>query len=243
MPAAGIGSRLGASTPKFLVPVLGRTMLQHLVGLYRRDVARIALVVAPAAADAAREQTRGVGVPVDVAVQERPTGMLDAVLAGRDSVERAGGGRVWVTWCDQIAIHPRTVERLAQLSQRHPDAAIVMPTAERRNPYIHFERDRQGRIARVRHRREGDTMPAVGESDAGLFSLSRQAYLDDLPAFAADDAAGGVTGERNFLPFIPWIARTRAVVTFPCIDEREAVGINTPAELALIASYLQERGA
>ena len=47
-------------------------------------------------------------------------------------------------------------------------------------------------------------------------------------AFAAFPELGASTGERNLLPFIPWIARTEDVVTFPCVDEIESVGVNTP---------------
>ena len=36
---------------------------------------------------------------------------------------------------------------------------------------------------RVLHRREGDEMPAVGESDAGVFDLSRDAYERMLPVY------------------------------------------------------------
>ena len=54
-------------------------------------------------------------------------------------------------------------------------------------------------------------------------------------------AAAAGTGERNFLPFIPWIAARAPVVTFPCTDEREAIGVNTPEELALVEEYLKER--
>ena len=37
-----------------------------------------------------------------------PTGMLDAILlamhGGQNAVEPAS---VWITWCDQVAVHPR----------------------------------------------------------------------------------------------------------------------------------------
>ncbi len=52
-------------------------------------------------------------------------------------------------------------------------------------------------------------MPDVGESDAGLFSLSRDAFLTQLPAYAVSLETGTGTGERNLLPFIPWIVRAQ----------------------------------
>jgi bifunctional UDP-N-acetylglucosamine pyrophosphorylase / glucosamine-1-phosphate N-acetyltransferase len=84
-------------------------------------------------------------------------------------------------------------------------------------------------------------MPEAGESDAGLFSLSRDACLDLLEAFAADPATGSATGERNFLPFIPWAAARGPVMTFPCTEAAEAVGVNTPEDLAVAERTLQRR--
>ena len=49
-----------------------------------------------------------------------------------------------------------------------------------------FARDAAGRITDVLHRREGDAMPPKGESDIGLFALSRLTYLERLLAFAVE---------------------------------------------------------
>ena len=84
-------------------------------------------------------------------------------------------------------------------------------------------------------------MPETGESDMGLFALSSATYFDRLPAYAHNVEVGRATGERNFLPFIPWLARTETVTTFPAEDPIEAVGINTPQELALVEQYFLSR--
>ena len=85
-----------------------------------------------------------------------------------------------------------------------------MPTVRKADPYIHLERDGAGRISRVLHRREGDVMPQIGESDMGLFALSAEACFHLLPQFASEVVTGAGTGERNFLPFIPWVAQRTA---------------------------------
>jgi hypothetical protein len=165
---------------------------------------------------------------------------LEAILAPFALVEQWQPASVWITWCDQVAVHPRTVARLAELSAAGT-APLVVPTVSRHAPYIHLERDPSGRIVRVRHRREGDVLPDPGESDMGLFGLSRQAYLRWLPAFAAEVERGARTSERNFLPFIPWLAMRASVDTFPAVDEMESVGVNTPQERAQVERYLAER--
>jgi hypothetical protein len=118
---------------------------------------------------------------------------------------------------------------------------IALPTCKSTAPYVHFVRDSSGRIERVLHRREGDVMPTEGESDAGLFSLSQGAYMDLLETYAADPGTGGATGERNFLPFIPWAAARGAVATFDCTEPSEALGVNTPADLAAAERILRGR--
>ncbi len=242
VPAAGSGSRLKTDLPKFLVPIAGRTMLEWLLALYRPYVSRVVLVVSPAFVDRARGLlAETTDVSAEVAVQARPTGMLDAVMLGQPDAHSGALEEVWITWCDQVAIHPRTVERLADLSASRGGAGLVMPVVARREPYIHFERDGRGIITRVLQRREGDVMPPSGEGDAGLFSLSKTAYCDDLPAYAAAIGQGAATGERNLLPFIPWLASRSGVVTFPCVDEMESTGVNTPEDLRAVEAYLAGR--
>lgn len=218
-------------------------MLLRLIDLYRPYVSRVVVVVHPSFARQVRDASRRSRPPVELAIQAAPTGMLDAVLLARGAVAASTAGHVWITWCDQLAVRPGTIERLEAAVDANLRAPLVMPTVRRPNPYVHLERDGAGRIVRVLHQREGDSTPAEGESDMGLFSLSREAFLDRLPEFAAAPEAGAETGERNFLPFVPWIAARETVVTFPVLDEMEAVGVNTPDELRLIERHLRERDA
>jgi bifunctional N-acetylglucosamine-1-phosphate-uridyltransferase/glucosamine-1-phosphate-acetyltransferase GlmU-like protein len=241
IPAAGIGSRLKSPLPKILVPVAGRPMLAWLIALYRDHVSRIVVVVQPSAEAQVRSYGDTLEVELQYALQPSPTGMIDAILLSREQVEHSDARHVWVTWCDQVAVDPRTAATLAELSSRHDRAALVMPTMMQEHPYIHLARDDHGRIVRVLHRREGDAMPARGESDMGLFSLSREAFLGDLAEFAREGVRGAATGERNFLPFIPWIARRADVVTFPGVHQMEAIGVNTPDERDRVAAHLADR--
>ena len=239
IPAAGAGSRLGAAMPKVLVSVGGVAMLDRLLTLYEPVVDRVVVVVNPAFADRVRRHLdrSGAAGRVECLEQAAPTGMLDALLLARPLVIDRNPSSVWVTWCDQVAVHAKTIERLAARTSPHRNP-LVMPTVMAREPYIHFERDTSGRIVRVLHRREGDVMPDTGESDMGLFALSAPAFSERLPAYAERVEPGHTTRERNFLPFIPWLARTDTIETFQAENPMEAVGINTPEELAAVERYL-----
>jgi bifunctional UDP-N-acetylglucosamine pyrophosphorylase / glucosamine-1-phosphate N-acetyltransferase len=241
IPAAGRGTRLGWDGPKALCPVAGRPMIDHLFERYRGVVDRFVVVAAPGALPLVEQFLERAGYPADAVVQEHPTGMLPAILCARAVVETQQPEQVWITWCDQIAISPRTVGRLAAEIETHPEAGMVLPTVRQEPPYIHFVRDPRGRIVHVLQRRDGDPMPASGESDAGLFALRLAEYVGRLAEYDRLSTRSAATGERNFLPFIPWLASRESVRTFELDDAREAVGVNTPEELRLIESHL--RGA
>lgn len=81
-------------------------------------------------------------------------------------------------------------------------------------------------------------MPGEGESDMGLFSLSGDCYRRLLPRYARDATLGRDTGERNFLPFIPWLAGGGTVRTVGSHAPIEALGVNTPEDLAQMERHL-----
>jgi bifunctional N-acetylglucosamine-1-phosphate-uridyltransferase/glucosamine-1-phosphate-acetyltransferase GlmU-like protein len=205
-------------------------------------VDHVVVVAAPSALPAFRRFLDSTPVPAECVVQPAPTGMLPAILCALPIVAARAADHVWITWCDQIAISPDTVRRLADESTQHPGTALVLPTARQSPPYIHLARDPQGRIVRILQRREGADMPAEGESDTGLFALRRDAYLEQLVAYDRSlPASGPGTGERNFLPFIPWLAARLPVRTFAVDRAEEAVGLNTPEDLRILETYLRER--
>jgi bifunctional N-acetylglucosamine-1-phosphate-uridyltransferase/glucosamine-1-phosphate-acetyltransferase GlmU-like protein len=240
IPAAGRGSRLGGTVPKPLVPVNGRPMLDHLADLYRPFADRIVVVAHPSFAADVRAWAAGRDA-VSVTEQDHPTGMLDAICLAMPAVLSMRPDTVWITWADQIGVLPETVERLATAEVVHPDAGMIVPTVMTPEPYIHFERDADRRIVRLLQRREGDRMPAEGESDMGVFALRDTTFMDDLPSYAATVVGGSGTGERNFLPFVPWLAARKDVASIPCTDPRERIGVNTPEELSLVSEWIRAR--
>lgn len=244
VPAAGLGTRLGSGVAKALTPVAGRPMISYVLARAAPYCQR-AIIVAHPSARAAMERYAGEApLPIVVTEQTSPTGMLDAILLALPLVAESTAARVWICWCDQVLLSDATVRKVADRETSSGPSSVVFPTVEQSPPYIHFTRDSDGRLSGVRQRREGDVMPDPGESDAGFFSLSREAFLESLPAYARDATLGRRTGEKNFLPFLPWIAMSAmsaAVATVPLADPIEACGINTPEERAVAESQLRAR--
>ena len=206
------------------------------------------LVVHPSVEEARAKRTAHAVAP-DLGCRVRTAGRADRD-AGRDSAReptrRAAPSptRIWITWCDQIGVHPETIATLQRLSERSiPIATIVMPTARQENPYIHLERDAEGRIVAIRHRREGDAMPPVGESDIGIVFAVPDGVLQLAAALWSSRLIerprhANATFCRSSHG---WCRQGHRVFTFPCTDEMEAVGVNTPDDRRRLERYLAER--
>src|ERR687897_2273613 len=217
-------------------------MIDHLFERYRHAVRRFVLVLHPSFESDVRRHVEQIAPSVDVmyAAQPEPTGMLDAILLASDAVSTSAADRIWITWCDQIGVHPDTIATLTRMSEERSDVPAIFPTARQATPYIHLDRDAAGQITAIRQRREGDAMPQVGESDMGLFSLSPNAYFELLPQFGREAMKATATRERNFLPFIPWLVqRGKPVLTFASTNEMEAIGVNTPDDRRRLEEYLR----
>jgi bifunctional UDP-N-acetylglucosamine pyrophosphorylase/glucosamine-1-phosphate N-acetyltransferase len=239
IPAAGAGARLGTAGPKFLAPVAGRPMLQHVLDRFRPFVERAVVVVKAAHEAEGRARCSSGVLPVDWVHQEQPTGMLDAILVGVAALEARRPAQVWITWCDQVGVSHVTLTRLAARLDQGADVAL--PTVVVTHPYTLLVRGPGGEVQDIRHRREGDALPDRGESEMGVFGLSARAAFEWLPEFARQARAAEGTGERNFLPFLPWTTRRASLDTFACDDPMEARGINTPEDLAAVERFLLTR--
>ena len=240
IPAAGLGSRLGASKPKPLVEVNGRPMLSHLEDLYRPFVDDIVVVANPASSADIVEWGRH-SKRISVTEQLSPTGMLDAILLAAPFVRDKEPAEIWITWSDQVGVlparssgsRPRPPPRPGRPSRCRPSRACTRTSISSATPPDGSAASSSAAKA-MRCRQEG-------ESDMGLFAMTRETFELDLPEYARDVPPGAATGERNFLPFIPWLAQRTTVATFPCTDPMEAIGINTPDELRQVEAWLRSR--
>ena len=191
--------------PKLLVPVNGRPMIEHLLDLYARVADRVVIVVSSRGAEAVRAALT-VRTALDLVVQDQPTGMLDAILlaarrrAARprrvlDYLVRSGGRstRARSSGCRGGDAAPRS----RRWCCRRCAASPVHPLRSRRLAAGSLASCIAAKATRCRTRRDRcRTLRPVASTP-----ISR------LPEFAGRPASAPSTGERNFLPFIPWLAR------------------------------------
>ena len=258
IPAAGRGTRLDYAGPKLMYPLDGMPLIGYLLARYQPYIDHFVIVINPKDRKVVEDYLVASGHGFELAYQTRATGMLDAILSPMEALKNRRDGekpeQVWISWCDQVGITEQTAKTMHELFASTENPCLIFPTIEKPEPYIHFQRNEQGEIVRVLHRREGDEMPAVGENDCGLFGLSHRAYFDLLPQFSdfleeassrevgdANSALGANTKERNFLPFISWLRDKGRVSTYAARNIGESIGINTVADAKMLIDSLDQQ--
>jgi bifunctional N-acetylglucosamine-1-phosphate-uridyltransferase/glucosamine-1-phosphate-acetyltransferase GlmU-like protein len=164
--------------------------------------------------------------------------MGDAVSLGLAGVRTE---HVAIVWGDQVALRRGSVDACLRLQQGPPEPDLTCPTVMRSNPYIHFERDGEGKISRLLQKREGDPMPAEGESDTGFFCFRTARLHGWLEELRETNARGNATGEFNFLPIIPLAAHAGVVITPRIMTLEETVGVNSREDAELLGTVLEMR--
>jgi len=241
IPAAGRGSRLGFHRPKILYPVAGRPILDWLLDFLVPNCSELVFVLSPdGVGDVAAELQARIPGRYKIAVQDTPTGMGDAVAVALPAVRTA---QVAIVWGDQVALRRQSVEACLRLQQGPLAPDLTCPTVMRDKPYIHFERDSRGRIVALLQAREGDNMPARGESDTGFFCFRTSVLIQLLEKLRAAPATGRGTGEFNLLPVIPLAAHQGTVLTPRLMSVEETVGVNSAEDAGVLEEFLRRTHA
>ena len=237
IPAAGLGSRLGLDRPKILAPVdedRGETIWSILEAKLKPLTDRIQVVLSPSGAKWFH------GVDADIAIQDVPLGMGDAVFRGSSSW---AADRILVVWGDQVNLSSETFARTLRVHADAKRPAFVLPRVWNQKPYVQYDFNERGDVTRVRQTREGDVTDAAGWSDVGLFCLSTGGLQSLWREYLATAARGSATGEINFLPFLPFLSgRGWTCATWDVTDPDEARGVNTPSDLEFARERWRQAG-
>ncbi len=236
VPAAGRGARLGIDTPKVFAQLrpgvrVWDVLLRRLATV--TDHVHLVLSEEGVAFFDRLGRPSLDAVTVTVSCQPAPRGMGDAVLGAIEHWRAAHD--IVILWGDQLGLRAETLARTVAAQREAPVPALTLPLVQTRAPYVHYDLDARGTLQRVLQAREGDSCPAHGLSDVGLFALSTAGLEPAWKRYVATaEARGAITGELNLLPFFAFLSREGAHSTrvVPVRDADEARGINTPEDLA-----------
>jgi len=229
--AAGQGTRMRSATPKHLHPLLGRRMVDWVIGLGQALAAEPLVVVA--SPDTADEFAH-----LPVAIQEVPLGTGDAVRCARAAVGDAG---------DVIVLsgdHPLlTVELLSDLRETHRRAGAAATVlsfvpADARS-YGRVVRDDAGNLARIVE--AADATPAeleITEANSSIYVFRGAELWPVLDRLQPHNAQGELylTDTLGLL-----IEGGAPVAVHVARDPAEVDGVNTRADLAAAVAVLRHR--
>ncbi len=230
--AAGLGTRMKSATPKHLHTLLGRRMVDWVIAAAQdAGVERIVVVASPDSA--------GSYDGLAVAVQEQPLGTGDAVRTAQAELG-AVGGDVLVLNGDVPALRPETVRALLATHRDAGAAATVLsfepPDAR---AYGRIVRDGAGRLARIVEAADasGDEL-ALTEVNSGIYVFDGTKIWSVLERLQPHNAQGElyVTDTLGLL-----VDAGEVVAVHTAEDPAEVEGINTRAELAVVAAKLRDR--
>jgi bifunctional UDP-N-acetylglucosamine pyrophosphorylase / glucosamine-1-phosphate N-acetyltransferase len=230
--AGGLGTRMRSSTPKHLHPLLGRRLVDWVIGTARDlGVERIVVVSSPDFADQFQD--------VKVAIQEEPLGTGHALAAARAALE-GHTGDLLVLAGDSPLLSTQSLDALVANHRTH-DAAATILTFMREDPAAY------GRIVRGY---DGSVRAIVEALDVTKEEAAIQEVNSSTYVFAADKlwpvlerlAPSNTQGELYLTDAVRLLAEDgERVAAQPAFDDREAEGVNTRVELAAAAAALRDR--
>lgn len=232
--AAGRGSRLGADTPKPLMPLAEAPLLVHvLAGLDKLQPRRVVIVLPPACPQL-RETAVAACPQATCVIQQRPRGTADAARCGVQKL--AKNGAVLILCADTPLL---AAAALRAMKKQAASGVLTLLCFQASKPQGY------GRIVR-----EGKKIVAIVEEKDAAGS-QRQISEVFAGALAAPSAwlatALGKTRTRNasgefYLTDLAALAhRENMPVAAVQTDEETAAGVNTMADLAAAETVLRRR--
>jgi bifunctional UDP-N-acetylglucosamine pyrophosphorylase/glucosamine-1-phosphate N-acetyltransferase len=229
--AAGLGTRMRSAVPKHLHPVLGRRMVDWVLGAAVEVEADPLVVVAS-------PETRDDFEGFEIAIQEVPRGTGDAVRAARPALE-GRADHVLVLSGDAVLV---TGEMLRQLVEAHLSsgaAATVLGVeyADARH-YGRLVRDEAGRLDRIVEARDAsDAELAIREANSSIYVFEEAKLWPVIERIEA----GNVQGELYLTDAIGLLVADGEQVAVDIAAEAFEAGVNTRSELAAAAGVLRDR--
>jgi len=238
IPAAGLGSRLGSVSPKILIKVNNRYLIEYIIEQIDELFDKIVIVVSPKVLSDYQHEIKSVSNKIHIAVQEHPIGMGDAIFGCHD--EWISAHKIVIIWGDQVLVQKETVlETLNQLEHKN---TFVVPITEKANPYVQYIYD-EFKLRRILQSREGDKLMSIGFCDVGVFGFRSESLIDKWLAYLSFAPKGKITGEINFLPFLVFLSQQGwHFKNYQVKSTWESLGINDKSDL-IKAEDILRRGS
>ncbi|WP_213000560.1 bifunctional UDP-N-acetylglucosamine diphosphorylase/glucosamine-1-phosphate N-acetyltransferase GlmU [Winogradskya consettensis] len=237
--AAGEGKRMRSAIPKMLHPLLGRTLLGHVLHAAEAVQAVRTVVVVGHKADQVRAHLAEISPGAMPVLQAEQNGTGHAVRIALDAIPEAVG-TVVVLNADVPLLRPETVEALVAAHESGSRGATVL-AAEVPDPtgLGRIVRDAAGNLERIVEQRDASAeVRAIREINAGIYVFDAALLRGALGKLTTDNDQG-----EEYLTDVFALLATdgHAVGVHVAGDARETLGCNDRAELAHLRGLLRER--
>ncbi len=235
IPAAGMGTRLGGDIIKLLLPVNNeKTVWDILYEKIKDFVEHIHVVVSPVGLPQIKDyfDEKNVNSGVTVSVQQKPTGMGDAIFGASEFW--CNYDHILVIWGDQIYVSTKTIQKTINTQLLLKSPCFTLPISSIEKPYVQYLfSDDSSELLKVKQAREGDVCEKGGYGDVGTFCLSTNQLIDAWQNYSLSAPKGNETKEINFLPFLPYLSSyLKWNMTNVFVENSvESRGINTQDDL------------
>lgn len=235
--AAGEGKRMKSDLPKVLHPLLGRSLVRHVLAAASVLAAEQTIVVVGHRADLVTAHLEQVAPGVKIVLQAEQKGTGHAV---RVALPHDVSGTVVVLNGDVPLLRAETLHALVEVHEKAAASATVLAA----------EVDDPGGLGRIVRKTDGglekivearDTTPeqrAIREINAGIYAFDAAALRSALSSLNTDNDQG-----EEYLPavFEALAAEAAEIGVHVAADPIETLGCNDRAELASLRALLRDR--
>jgi len=224
--AAGDGKRMMSSRSKVLCEVLGRPMLDWVLGNCKgAGISNICVVVGKSASDVQQL----VGKSADIVIQEQRLGTGHAVMCASGFIKKHVEDDILVLYGDAPFQTPEMILGAYDLHKKEQNA-LTCVSAELENPfgYGRIIRAKKGVAAIVEEKDANDAERAIKEINAGAYWFKADALLNALSQLKPTNAQG----ELYLTDTVDILVENRLRVNaYIADDERIVRGANTRKQL------------
>ncbi|NHO80473.1 bifunctional UDP-N-acetylglucosamine diphosphorylase/glucosamine-1-phosphate N-acetyltransferase GlmU [Micromonospora sp. CMU55-4] len=228
-----------SSLPKVLHPLLGRTLLGHVLAAAGPLRADRTVVVVGHGADQVRAHLTDVAPAATPVLQERQLGTGHAVRIALDAVPDATGTVVVING-DVPLLRPETVRALVEAHEEAAAAATVL-AAEVPDPtgLGRIVRDVQGHLEQIVEERDASPQQrALREINAGIYAFDAARLREALGKLSTDNDQG----EEYLTDVFALLRDAGEPVAVHCAaDHVETLGCNDRVELSALRRLLRDR--
>lgn len=232
---AGAGTRMRSKKPKVAHEVLGRPLVQWVVGSARDAGADPVISVVGHGSDVVRPLVEG----TCIVEQPERLGTGDAVMCAHDALQGFAGS-VLVLSGDCPLIRSETLQALCRVREQEGAACAVL-SMKMENPfgYGRVIRTDDGQFHRIVEQKDAtEEEAAVCECNSGFYCFDCEQLFDALKKVGNDNAAG-----EYYLTDVLGILREKGerVVAMQADSADECMGVNSRVQLAQASKAMQKR--